>query len=184
MREQVSRVLDEHTGWIIVPAESRYLSDEQWFAHLAKKHFPVTSFFRQPEELDFTPEPDLFHDFFGHLPQMVHPRLARIAHRFGRAFQLAKNKDDIARLWWHTFEFGLIREGGKVKMFGAGLLSSKEELIHCQNPALWKPFDFETIKRTPKSAESVHPQYFVLQSIEQLEETLDTLCSEGAEGAS
>jgi len=178
VHEKVSRVLEKHTGWIIVPAENRYLSDVQWFAHLAKKHFPATSFFRKPEELDFTPEPDLFHDFFGHMPQMMHPRLARLAHRFGQAFKLAKNKDDIARLWWHTFEFGLIKEAGKVKIFGAGLLSSKDELLHCQNPSLWKPFDFEVIKQTPKAVASVHPQFFVLESIEQLEETLDALSKE------
>lgn len=175
VRNKISKELLDKIGWVLAAAENRYLSDEQWFNHLAKKEFPVTDFFRQPHEVDFTPEPDLFHDFFGHMPQIVHPRISDLAHKFGLAFQTAKNKDDVARLWWYTLEFGLIKENGKIKILGAGLFSSKEELVHSMNEDLWLPFSFDLIKRTPKAVATVHPQYFVLDSLDELEETLQDL---------
>ena len=162
------------TGWKLAPAEAAYLSDEQWFTHFQNKRFPVTNYLRAPHEVDFTPQPDMFHDYFGHLPFMVFAEYAEFAALFGEAYRVtpAEHKHELARVWWHTFEFGLIKEDGEIRLLGAGLISSKEECINALDPARHEPFDFYASMKKPKSDQNVHQKYYVLESLEELREAL------------
>lgn len=175
-KDEISKKIKELTGWKLVSAENKYLTDKEWFEHFRHNRFPVTDFIRKPEELDFTPLPDMFHDFFGHLPFMTNKKFTDLVELFGKAFKLApKNKKHwIARLWWHSIEFGLIKENNEIKILGAGLISSHKEFLHSLR-APHRPFVLRDVVRTPKATHDIHPQFFVLESWEQLKSMLEDL---------
>lgn len=169
-----SEKLKQLIDWTLVNAENKYLNDEEWFDHLLEKEFPTTDFIRKPNELEFTPLPDLFHEVFGHLPIFANKEIAELADLFAEAFAIApKNKKHwIARLWWHTLEFGLLKENGEIKIFGAGLISSNQELKHCLDSSRHKPFNFKEITQTPKAVANIHPHFFVMESLDQVRKVL------------
>lgn len=162
----ISARLKSMTGWTLGDAQNAYLGPTEWFEHLAAYRFPVTDYIRKPHELDFTPLPDLFHEYFGHLAFFTDPHFADTAQMFGQLYLSAQNERqqlEIARLWWFTTEFGLIREGDRLKVYGAGLLSSPGELQHALDPATPKiAFDIRRVVETPGAAYSMHAAYFVL----------------------
>lgn len=159
------------TGWKVVQTAVRYSDAVAWYAHFARKQFLVTNYMRTWDELDFTPEPDMFHDIFGHLPFMVLPGYTDLQELFAPAFHSASpgQKEDIKRLAWFSTEFGLIRENGAIKMFGAGLISSAgemENVLAGKVPLL--PFNAETIVNFDKAMWSFNHQLFVFDSLEEL----------------
>lgn len=164
--EVISARLYNLTGWTLGDAQNAYLGPTEWFEHLAARRFPVTNYIRKPHELDFTPLPDLFHEYFGHLAFFTGQHFADTAQMFGQLYLSAQNERqqlEIARLWWFTTEFGLIREGGALKIYGAGLFSSPGELAHALNPNTPKyPFDIRKVAETPGAAYSMHPAFFIL----------------------
>jgi len=178
--KELEKKLQQTVGWSLVNAENKYLDDKEWFIHLLKKEFPTTDFIRKPHELDFTPLPDLFHEFFGHLPIFANKEIADLADLFAEAFAIApeSKKQGVARLWWHTLEFGLIKEDGEIKIFGAGLISSHQELKHCLDTSRHKPFNVQEIINTPKTVASIHPHFFVMESIEQVKTALKEFIQE------
>ncbi len=173
VQEMMSERLHQLTGWRLSNAQDEYLGHLDWFIHLSQQHFPVTDYIRKPEHLEFTPLPDLFHEYFGHLAWMTLPRYNEVVNRFTRHFLAADTKaerDAIADLWWFSIEFGLVREGGEVKPFGAGILSSPGEFQHAmQSPELHRPFSQEGASAAQARPYAFHEQYFVLDGFEQLE---------------
>ena len=118
--------LEERTGWRTV-AVPGLVPDEAFFAMLSERVFPVGNFIRTREQLDYLEEPDCFHDIFGHVPMLAHAGMARAMEHVGRLGLeaiAAGHGDWVARLYWYTVEFGLCREDGEVRIFGAGLASS------------------------------------------------------------
>jgi phenylalanine-4-hydroxylase len=168
--------ISPRTGWRTVRTRVRYSDAIQWYAHFAKKEFLVTDYVRSREELDFTPEPDMFHDVFGHLPYFTLPRYVEIQEMFAPAFQRTKTDDqreNIKRLAWFSTEFGLIRENGKPRIFGTGLISSKGEMEHVlagKTPLM--EFRVETIINFDKAIWSYNNQVFVFDSLESLKQEL------------
>jgi phenylalanine-4-hydroxylase len=163
------------TGWRAVRTGVRYSDAVPWYRHFARKEFLVTDYMRTWEELDFTPEPDMFHDIFGHLPFMVLPGYTELQELFAPAFQAANSeqRENIKRLAWFSTEFGLIRENGAIKVFGAGLISSAgemENVLAGKVPLL--PFNVETILNFEKSVWSFNYQLFVFDSLEGLKDDL------------
>lgn len=164
------------TGWRTVRTVVRYSNAVQWYAHFAKKQFLVTNYLRSREEMDFTPEPDMFHDIYGHLPYFVIPRYVEIQEMFAPAFHKAttdEQREGIKRLAWFSTEFGLIRENGELKVFGTGLISSKAEMEHVlagKTPLL--PFKANTIINFEKAIWSFNQQLFVFESLEALKDEL------------
>jgi phenylalanine-4-hydroxylase len=160
------------TGWKTLRTRVRYSDAVQWYSHFAKKEFLVTNYVRSMEELDFTPEPDMFHDVFGHLPYFTLPKYVEIQELFAPAFQKAKTdeqRENIKRLAWFSTEFGLIRQDGELKVFGTGLISSKGEMEHVlggNTPLL--PFKVETIVNFDKAIWSYNDQLFAFDSLEEL----------------
>jgi phenylalanine-4-hydroxylase len=163
---EYSERLRKLTGWTLGDAQNEYLGPTEWFEHITDYRFPVTNYIRRPHELDFTPLPDLFHEYFGHLAFFTDQHFGDTAQMFGPLYLSARNERqqlEIARLWWFSIEFGLIREDGTLKIYGAGLLSSPGELGFALQPdTLRWPFDIRRVAETPSAAYSYHKGYFIL----------------------
>ena len=160
------------TGWQVV-AVPGLVPDEIFFEHLANRRFVAGRFIRTPEQLDYLEEPDIFHDVFGHVPLLVHPVFADYMQAYGegglRAARLGMI-DALARLYWYTVEFGLIRDGGDLKLYGAGIVSSYgESLFAIDDPSPNRiGFDLERVMRSLYRIDDYQQNYFVIDSFEDL----------------
>lgn len=174
---KLSDKLKSLTGWEIALAGSQYEDTDTWARGLASKQMRITQFIRAKKDLDYTPLPDMFHDAFGHIPFLAIPQYARISEKFGKAMVKAKNKEEqmrIANHYWHTFEFGLIREDGEIKALGTGLMSSSGELNNALSDKVEKlPYDVEAVDKLDRSAHEFHKQLFVLENLDQIEKVVD-----------
>jgi phenylalanine-4-hydroxylase len=168
----VSRKLKAKTGWEIV-AVPGLIPDDAFFTHLAGRRVPVTVWLRKPEEFDYIVEPDVFHDFFGHVPLLFDRVYADHLHEYGKGGLKAMRLDAVkmlARLYWYTIEFGLKNTPLGVRAYGAGLLSSGGELAYCvDDPRPQRlPFDLERVMRTEYEIDRYQERYFVIDSFQQL----------------
>ena len=176
----VNVALKAATNWQLV-AVPGLLPDDVFFTHLANRRFPVTVWLRSEAEFDYIVEPDIFHDFFGHVPMLFTAIYADHLQAYGEGALKAKRLgglDWLARLYWYTIEFGLIRENGNgagdskraLKAYGAGVLSSPKELVYAlESPVPQRlPFDVMTSMRTEFLIDDVQTTYFVLDSFQQL----------------
>jgi phenylalanine-4-hydroxylase len=169
---RANRTLSAATRWQIV-AVPGFIPDECFFDHLANRRFPVTNWIREEHELDYLVEPDVFHDFFGHVPMLLDPTFADFMQAYGRggARAMAMNAlPMLARIYWYTVEFGLIDEGGGLKAYGAGIVSSAAELVYSteDTDVLRLAFDPVRIMRTAYEIDRMQRCYFVLDSFAQL----------------
>jgi phenylalanine-4-hydroxylase len=170
--EDITRQLQKKTGWAIV-AVPGLIPDDAFFTHLANRRFPVTVWLRKPEEFDYIVEPDVFHDFFGHVPLLFDPVYADHLYEYGKGGLKAMRLDAVkmlARLYWYTIEFGLMNTPQGVRAYGAGLLSSGGELAYSvmdDKPAR-KKFALELALRTDYQIDKYQTTYFVIDSFEQL----------------
>jgi phenylalanine-4-hydroxylase len=160
-------------GWELVSTDIQYSSGQDWFEHLAKKEFLVTEYIRERDTLDYTPLPDIWHDTFGHLPMMANKAYADLVHEYAQ-LMLQFSKEDrkgLGSIWWYTIEFGLIRENGALKAFGAGLFSSYEELQVTFTDKMRKlPFNPATMAPVEPSPHHIHDKLWILDSFDQLRE--------------
>src|ERR1700737_1141256 len=119
-------------GWNAT-AVSGFLPAEAFFEMLAARKFPTTTWLRERESLEYTPEPDIFHDVFGHVPMHSHLIFANFLQHYGEVCARMEDKEvleKLGRLFWYTGEFGLIHQNGALKVYGSGLISSHGE---CRN---------------------------------------------------
>ncbi len=168
---EVSKRLMATTGWSVTPVPALISADE-FFTLLSRRQFPAASFVRLREELDYLQEPDLFHELFGHCPMLTHPVYADFMQDYGK-LALAANETDralLARLYWFTVEFGLIQTMEGLKIYGGGILSSKNETIYALESPQPKHLPFSAIEalRTPYRIDIMQPVYFVLNDFEAL----------------
>ena len=164
------------TGWKTVRTNVRYSDAVQWYKHFARKEFLITDYVRTRDDLDFTPEPDMFHDVYGHLPYFTLPEYVDIQQMFAPAFHKASTddqKENIKRLAWFSTEFGLINENGTRKIFGTGLISSKGEMEHvlAGNTPI-EPYKVETIVNFDKAIWSYNKTLFEFDSLAELKKEL------------
>ncbi len=119
-----------HTGWRIERTAVRYTLADDWYAKFAQRIFLITDYLRTRDQMEFTPEPDMFHDIFGHLPFLTQKFYARIEDKFAPAYLKAtqEEREVIKRLAWYSTEFGLVIEDNRIKVFGAGIISGRSEL--------------------------------------------------------
>jgi phenylalanine-4-hydroxylase len=176
---ELSVVVREETGWQLVPV-GRPFEPAAFFALLAERKFPIVTRIRSMHNFDFSPEPDLFHDLFGHVPMLLDEGLANFLHELGQAYQAQPEgspaREQLWALYFFTAEFGLVQHGGKPLLYGAGLLSSAGEIHHCVNENTPRPvFDLATVLRTPVTGARFQNQYFVLPAWEQLTECVEEL---------
>ncbi len=172
--EDLNRALRKATGWEIIGVEG-LLPDLVFFEHLANRRFPVTWWIRRRDQLDYLSEPDLFHDLFGHVPLLMEPAFADYIQAYGRGGVKAHALGpeaiaQLSRLYWYTVEFGLIREAQGLRIYGAGILSSKGESIYCLDSPVPNRlgFDLERMMRTRYRIDTFQKTYFVIDSYEQL----------------
>jgi phenylalanine-4-hydroxylase len=170
--ERTSDVLFKATGWRLV-AVPGLVPDITFFEHLANRRFPVTVWLREPHEFDYIVEPDVFHDFFGHVPLLFNPVFADHLQEYGKGGLKALKLDGLrflARLYWYTIEFGLIQSPQGLRAYGAGILSSGGEIDYCLTDPRPRrlPFDVERIMRTLYKIDSYQQTYFVVRDFQQL----------------
>ena len=170
--DAVSARLRAATRWELV-AVPGLIPNHAFFDHLAHRRFPVTVWLRRPEEFDYIVEPDVFHDFFGHVPLLFDPVFADYLQAYGEGGLKAERLnaiDYLARLYWFTVEFGLVMSGAGLRAYGAGLLSSPLELPYSvEDPAPARlPFDLMRIMRTPYVIDRMQERYFVIDNFDQL----------------
>ena len=170
--------LEPLTGWRCVSVPG-LVPDDAFFAMLAERAFPIGNFIRGADSLDYLEEPDCFHDIFGHVPMLAHEPVARLMQAMGRlGVQAVANGlgETISRLYWHTVEFGLAREGGEVKILGAGLASSFGEAHFAIEAEVPRPrFTLGNAAATGYRSDAFQPLYFVSDSLEQVAAELEEL---------
>ncbi len=170
--EEINERLYKATRWEVV-AVPGLIPELPFFSLLANRKFPVTDWIRKPEEFDYIVEPDVFHDLFGHVPMLFDPAFADYVQRYGeggiKAHDLGAG-EKLARLYWYTVEFGLIRQRDGLRAYGAGILSSVGELqhaVHSPEPRRL-PLDLLRAMRTRYKIDTYQSNYFVIESFEQL----------------
>lgn len=177
---EVSQVLTKATGWRCEPVPA-LISFDRFFELLAQKAFPVATFIRHQDELDYLQEPDIFHEIFGHCAMLTHPAFAKFTQIYGELGLQASKQDRVflARLYWFTVEFGLLSKAGgcrstkdkDIEIYGGGILSSigETQYAYSQTP-IKQPFDLLSVLRTPYRIDIMQPIYYVLDSIDSLYE--------------
>ncbi len=168
----LNRRLMAVTGWQVV-AVPGLVPDDVFFDHLANRRFVSGNFIRQPDQLDYLQEPDVFHDVFGHVPMLADPVFADYMQAYGQGGLRSLGfgaLDKLARLYWYTVEFGLVRESGGLRIYGAGIVSSYGESIFALDDASPNRigFDLERIMRTDYRIDDYQQNYFVIDSYDQL----------------
>ena len=170
--ERLSDILERTTGWRIV-AVPGLVPDDVFFEHLANRRFPATNWIRRPEQMDYLQEPDAFHDVFGHVPVLMNPVFADYMQAYGRGGLKALRLGalgKLARLYWYTVEFGLIRTPEGLRIYGSGIVSSHGESLYClEDPSPNRIlFDLMRVMRTEYRIDSFQECYFVIDSFDQL----------------
>jgi phenylalanine-4-hydroxylase len=177
--DDINQRLAKLTGWSIYPVPG-LIDNLLFFEQLYEKKFGTTNWLRKPEQLDYLEEPDMFHDVFGHIPLLTDPFICSYLHVLaGIVIRNSDNEDiieAIARLYWYTIEFGLVRDKSELKIYGAGILSSIAETKYSlsDEPA-HVPFNVAKIVDTPYIKDSFQKQYFVVDSLQELEDAEEGL---------
>ncbi|MGH6626150.1 MAG: phenylalanine 4-monooxygenase [Burkholderiaceae bacterium] len=169
---RLSEVLMRRTGWQVV-AVPGLVPDDVFFEHLANRRFPAGHFIRKPHELDYLEEPDVFHDVFGHVPMLMNPVMADFIQAYGvgglRAQQLGV-LDKLARVYWYTVEFGLVKQRDGLRIYGAGIASSYTESVFAvDDPSPNRVrFDLERVMQSRYRIDDFQETYFVLDHLDDL----------------
>jgi phenylalanine-4-hydroxylase len=173
---QINASLKDYSGWEVevVPA---LIPAKDFFTLLANKKFPAASFIRTPAELDYIQEPDIFHEFYGHVPLLTFLEYANFMEEFGKLALSVSGKDRsrLFRLFWFTIEFGLLKTTDGIRAYGGGILSSIQETVYSlESPvAVKKPFDALNVLRTPYRIDIPQPLYYILNEFSDLYKILD-----------
>jgi len=171
----ISARLAPRTGWSSTPV-SGFLPAPAFFEMLATRNFPTTTWLRSRESLEYTPEPDIFHDVFGHVPMHSHKIFADFLEHYGRvcaSISDAAPLEKLGRLFWYTVEFGVILQRGEIKVYGSGLISSHGECKnvvegHC---AIHR-FSLDEVLETPVKVDELHKSLFAVSSFDQIYEAM------------
>ncbi len=176
---EINETLEPLTGWslYVVPNIS---PQKDFFEFLSKKKFTATCWLRTMEQLDYIEEPDMFHDVFAHVPLLSNQSYCDFFK--GISDIAAEHHDNpaaielLGRIYWFTIEFGLIRESDELKIYGAGIISSAGETKHClSNIPAKHDFDVAAILNSPYRTDLLQEKYFVIDSFEQLYDSLDEI---------
>lgn len=167
-----SEGLRARTGWQVVTVPG-LIPERQFFELLAQRRFPVTQWIRRRDEFEYLAEPDLFHDFLGHIPLLTDPTYADFIQLYGEAGQRALANNGLkmlARLYWYTVEFGLMETVHGLRCYGAGILSSSAETRHAidSNEPGRIRFDLQRVLRSDYVIDGLQGNYFVIRSFDEL----------------
>jgi len=169
---EISNRLDEMVGWRIARIPG-LLDTKDFFAFMARAHFPSTDYVRQPHEIEYTPAPDCFHDIFGHMPTLTNPFFSSFFQFFAQVFLRVSDPLEIRmleRFYWFTVEFGLIETAEGRRIYGAGILSSPKEVVHSLSEHVEVlPFSPERLGTQDYEVWHLQPRLFAIESFEQLD---------------
>jgi phenylalanine-4-hydroxylase len=169
--EDVNRRLEALTGWRAVPVRG-FLEAKLFFKCLAQRRFPTTVIIRRMDQLDYLPEPDIFHDVFGHVPLHSDPVFADFLQQFGAVAAAAVTENEVkmlTRLFWFTVEFGLIEEDGRPKAYGSGLISSGADCANALGPKCErKPFSLDGVFHQDFEVSDLQNVLFMVKSFDAL----------------
>ena len=170
--EALSETLRKRTGWQVV-AVPGLVPDKVFFEHLANRRFPAGQFLRRPDQLDYIEEPDVFHDVFGHVPMLMNPVLADYIQAYGQGGLRAERLGvlhNLARVYWFTVEFGLLRQDDGLRLYGAGIASSAAETVFAveDDSPNRVGFELERVMRTRYRIDDFQETYFVLDTFDDL----------------
>ena len=175
----LNNILQNATGFSIVPVTG-FIPAELFFKFLSERKFPTTCFIRKPEQLDYLEEPDIFHDVFGHIPLLINPIFANFMELFGHkgleAIKLGL-LEWASALYWFSVEFGLIKTDEGLKIYGAGILSSKGESLYSLKSDIPLRLQFDPIQtmKTKYSINEFQKTYYVINNFKELFEALELL---------
>lgn len=173
---EISAVLQEATGWSLEPVPA-LIPFDKFFYLLANRKFPAATFIRRRAEMDYLQEPDIFHEIFGHCPLLTNPAYADFTHTYGKLGLNASHKERVllARLYWFTIEFGLIKTAKGLRAYGGGILSSKNETSICLDNSNTEHKIFNVLEafRTPYRIDIMQPIYFVLEDFATLYQVIE-----------
>ena len=177
--EEMNAFFKTQTGWQIhvVPG---LIPVDDFFDLLAEKKFCSSTWLRKRSQIDYLEEPDMFHDVFGHIPLLINPTFSKFAQAFGKLGQQFKGDiemlEKLQRIYWFTIEFGLIKEDGKTKVYGAGIASSYGETNHVFNPKIKHlNYDIHEVMQSPFHTDLIQEKYFVINALEELYVSLNEL---------
>ena len=161
--------LESAAGFRLEPVAG-LVTARTFMRYLGKRVFLSTQYIRHHSRPLYTPEPDVVHELIGHAATLVHPGIAEVNRLLGDAADVATEEEmeRIGCVYWYTMEFGLVMEGGDIKAFGAGLLSSCGELAEFSNRATLHEWDLSTISQTPFDPTTFQPDLFVAPSFTQM----------------
>ena len=172
---EISSRLRPRTAWSTTPVTG-FLPARAFFEMLSLRHFPSTTWLRKRDSLEYTPEPDIFHDVFGHVPMHAHKVFADFLQYYGQLCLAAEDEhvlEKLGRLFWYSVEFGLIRQNGKLKIFGSGVISSHGESTSViEGKIKVEPFDLDRVLATPVTVDEIHDVLFAIDSFDQMYEAL------------
>ncbi|MDE3202368.1 MAG: phenylalanine 4-monooxygenase [Acidobacteriota bacterium] len=167
----INKRLMPRTGWNCTSV-SGFLPAAAFFELLAARQFPTTTWLRSKDSLEYIPEPDIFHDVFGHVPMHAHSVFTESMERYGRLCASTQSEqiiEKLSRAFWYTVEFGLIRQAGQVKAFGSGLMSSHGECMNVMNGnCAIHEFSLDEVLATPIRPNQQHSLLFAVDSFEQI----------------
>ncbi len=176
---ETNELLAKSTGWEIV-AVPGLIDDEIFFQLLSQKKFPATTWLRKMEQLDYLEEPDMFHDVYAHVPLLSNQPFVDFLQKL--AIVAANHAGDakaiylLSRVYWYTVEFGLIRENGNLRIYGAGILSSSGETdFSLSDKPKRSAYNLREVLRATYYKHDFQTQYFVVESYEELYESLKNL---------
>jgi len=171
----ISDRLDKKTGWNTTPV-SGFLPSEAFFEMLDVRRFPTTTWLRSRDSLEYIPEPDIFHDVFGHVPMLAHPVFADFLQHYGQVCARVNEqeiRERLGRLFWYTVEFGLTWQKGQIKVYGSGVISSHRECTNViEGKCEIKDFDLDEILNTPVQVNEIHKLLFAIESFDQVYEAM------------
>lgn len=174
--DETNKLLKSQTGWQleVVPG---IVDDAVFFELMSNRYFPATSWLRKMEELDYLEEPDMFHDVFAHVPLLTNQAFVDFLQELSKiGLEYLDNKwaiELLSRIYWFSVEFGLIREDGELRIYGAGILSSAGETnFSISDKPEHHEYDVVKILNTPYRKDTFQKEYFIIESYEQLYESL------------
>ncbi len=167
----INKVLKTATGWEVAAVDA-VIPFAEFFTLLANKKFPAATFIRTPEDVDYLQEPDIFHEIFGHCPLLTNQVFADFSEQYGKlgVKATAKERVYLARIFWFTVEFGLIETAKGLRIYGAGILSSKGESVYAveSEVPLRRDFDAAMILRTPYRIDIFQTIYYVIKNFQDI----------------
>ncbi|MBC7912715.1 MAG: phenylalanine 4-monooxygenase, partial [Pyrinomonadaceae bacterium] len=177
--DEISERLKSITGWSLIPV-SGLIPTRDFFFMLLNKKYPITVSIRKPCEIDFSEQPDIFHDVFGHLPLLTNEKFLKFLTAYSIiAFKYVNNEkaiDFLGRLYWYTYEMGIINEDGENKPYGGAIITSAGEIDNIYNNNIPKhPFDLNHIFHTPYNPYKLQNEYFIINSFDDLFNSLENI---------